>query len=64
MFISSRWSRNMKLRAGDWVEVRSKEEILRSLDKKGRLEELPFMPQMFEYCGTAVQGFQAGAQDL
>jgi glycosyltransferase involved in cell wall biosynthesis len=39
---------NMKPRAGDWVEVRSKEEILRTLDKNvdknGRLEELPFMP--------------------
>jgi hypothetical protein len=39
------------LRAGDWVEVRSKEEILRSLDEEGRLEGLPFMPQMFQYCG-------------
>ncbi len=41
----------MKLRAGDWVEVRSREEILRTLDKNGRLEELPFTPQMFDYCG-------------
>jgi hypothetical protein len=41
----------MAMRAGDWVEVRSKEEILRSLDKNGRFEELPFMPQMFQYCG-------------
>jgi hypothetical protein len=39
------------LRAGDWVEVRSKEEILKSLDKNGRLDGLPFMPQMFQYCG-------------
>ena len=41
----------MKLHAGDWVQVRSKEEILRTLDKSGRLEGLPFMPQMFSYCG-------------
>jgi hypothetical protein len=41
----------MKARAGDWVEVLSKEEILRTLDKNGRLDELPFMPQMFRYCG-------------
>ncbi len=41
----------MKLRAGDTVEIRSKEEILRSLDKKGQLDGLPFMPQMFTYCG-------------
>jgi len=41
----------MDARAGDWVEVLSKEEILRTLDKNGRLDELPFMPQMFRYCG-------------
>src|SRR5262245_38739750 len=41
----------MALRAGEWVEVRSKEEILRSLDSNGRLEKLPFTPQMFQYCG-------------
>ena len=41
----------MKLRAGDWVEIRSKEEILRSLDKNGRLEGVPFTPQMLAYCG-------------
>ena len=41
----------MKFRVGDWVEVRSKEEILRSLDKNGQLDGMPFMPQMFHYCG-------------
>jgi hypothetical protein len=43
------------LRAGEWVEVRSKEEILRTLDKKGQLDELPFMPAMFAYCGRRMQ---------
>jgi len=42
---------SLKLRVGDWVEVRSREEILRTLDRKGQLEGLPFMPQMFQYCG-------------
>src|SRR5438552_13185233 len=42
---------HMMFRAGDWVEVRSKEEILATLDKDGRLEQLPFMPQLFQYCG-------------
>jgi hypothetical protein len=37
--------------AGDWVEVRSKEEILGTLDNNGRLDGLPFMPQMFGHCG-------------
>jgi hypothetical protein len=41
----------MNLRVGDLVEVRSKEEILATLDMKGRMEGLPFMPQMFQYCG-------------
>ena len=41
----------MTVHVGDWVEVLSKEEILRTLDRNGRLDELPFMPQMFKYCG-------------
>jgi hypothetical protein len=40
-----------ELSAGDWVEVRSREEILATLDQGGRLDELPFMPQMFDWCG-------------
>ena len=48
----------MTLQAGDWVEVRSKEEILRSLDRNGRLEALPFMPQMFEYCGRRFKMYK------
>jgi hypothetical protein len=39
------------LRAGEWVEVRSEAEILATLDGQGRLEGLPFMPQMVSYCG-------------
>ena len=39
------------LRAGDLVEVRSRDEILATLDSDGRLEGLPFMPQMLDYCG-------------
>lgn len=45
----------MALSAGDWVEVRSKEEILRTLDKDGRLEDMPFMPEMFAYCGKRIR---------
>lgn len=48
----------MKFRAGDWVDVRTKEEILSSLDKNGRLNELPFMPQMFQYCGQRFKVFK------
>jgi hypothetical protein len=48
----------MKLRVGEWVEVRSKEEILGTLDKKGRMEALPFMPQMFQYCGQRFKVYK------
>jgi hypothetical protein len=49
---------SMALRAGDWVEVRSKDEILTTLDKNGRLRELPFMPQMFQYCGQKFRVYK------
>src|SRR4051794_34912827 len=45
----------MTLSAGDWVEVRSKEEILATLDGNGRLDGMPFMPQMFKWCGQRLQ---------
>jgi hypothetical protein len=45
----------MTLRAADWVQVRSKEEILATLDVNGRLDGMPFMPQMFRYCGKRFQ---------
>jgi hypothetical protein len=38
-------------KAGEWVEVRSREEILATLGKNGCLENLPFMPEMFAFCG-------------
>jgi hypothetical protein len=47
-----------KLRAGDWIEVRSKEEILSSLDQNGQLDGMPFMPQMFQYCGQRLQVYK------
>lgn len=42
------------LHAGEWVQVRSREEILATLDANGRLEELPFMPEMLKYCGARM----------
>jgi hypothetical protein len=44
-----------KLSPGDWVEVRSKEEILRTLDSNGQLDGMPFMPGMFQYCNKRFQ---------
>lgn len=43
------------LRAGDWIVVRSKVEILHTLDRNGQLEGLPFQPEMFAYCGRRMR---------
>jgi hypothetical protein len=44
-----------RFRAGELVEIRSKEEILASLDEQGCLEGMPFMPEMLQYCGRKVR---------
>ena len=48
----------LHLRAGEWVTVRSKEEILRTLDARGQLDNMPFMPEMFQYCGRRFQVYK------
>jgi len=40
------------------VEVLSEEEILRTLDAKGRLDALPFMPEMLQYCGKRFRVYK------
>ena len=57
-------NKGRKLIAGEWVEVRSKEEILRTLDGNGQLDGMPFMPEMFAVLRQEVSGVQACAQDL
>ena len=47
--------RGLGLRAGDWVEVRSRDEILGTLDGKGCLQGMPFMPEMLAYCGRRLR---------
>ena len=41
----------LNLRVGEIVEVRSEAEILATLDERGELESLPFMPEMLQFCG-------------
>ncbi len=48
-----------KLRVGDWVEVRSREEILKTLDGNGWLDGMPFMPEMFAFCGKRFQVYKS-----
>jgi hypothetical protein len=42
------------LRVGDRVRVKSREAILATLDERGEIDGMPFMPEMLEFCG---QGF-------
>src|SRR5262245_23772237 len=44
-----------RFRAGDLVEVRSKAEILATLDAHGRLDGMPFMPEMLAFCGRQLR---------
>lgn len=44
-----------RYRAGEIVEVRSREEILATLDERGCVDGLPFMPEMFQFCGQRVR---------
>lgn len=47
--------RYLGLRAGDWVVVRPKHEILATLDERARLEGLPFQPEMLAFCGRKLR---------
>ena len=47
-----------KLKAGEWVEIRSKEEILRTLDARAQLDGMPFMPEMLAFCGKRFKVYK------
>jgi hypothetical protein len=51
-------SKSSELKVGDWVEVRSQDEILRTLDSDGCLDGMPFMPEMFAFCGKRFQVYK------
>jgi hypothetical protein len=42
---------DIKLRTGDWVQIKTAPEIAQTLDENGMLDGLPFMPEMTELCG-------------
>jgi len=48
----------LNLKAGEWVEVRSRQEILATLDQNACLENMPFMPEMFAFCGRRFQVYK------
>jgi hypothetical protein len=45
----------LNLRGGYIVDVRSEDEIARTLDENGSLEGLPFMPEMRRYYGKSFR---------
>ncbi len=47
--------RSLNLRAGELVEVLSEAEILATLDERGTLDGLPFMPEMLAFCGQRLR---------
>jgi hypothetical protein len=48
----------LRFHVGDWVEVRGKQEILKTLDKNGQLDGMPFMPEMFAFCGKRFRVYK------
>lgn len=48
----------LSLRAGERVRVKSRQDILATLDQEGMLDRLPFMPEMLQYCGREFTVFK------
>jgi hypothetical protein len=46
------------LRCGELVQVRDKDEILATLDERGELDGLPFMPEMLQFCGRQLRVYR------
>ena len=44
----------LNLKIGEVVEIKSKAEILATLDDRGELDSLPFMPEMLQFCGQRI----------
>jgi hypothetical protein len=52
--VSSQPAQALDLSPGEVVRVRSASEIFATLDDRGTLDGLPFMPEMLKYCGRTV----------
>jgi hypothetical protein len=48
----------LDLRPGELVQVKSLEEIVRTLDDRGTLDAMPFTPEMVAFCGRTVRVFR------
>ncbi len=49
------WPQRLGLSAGEWVIVRSQDEILATLDANARMDNLPFQPEMTAFCGKRLR---------
>lgn len=43
------------LQPGEWVEIKSEEEVTATLDASGKNHGLGFMPEMWPYCGQRAR---------
>ena len=50
---------SLDLQPGEWVEVRSIEEIRETLDEKRKCKGLYFMPEMADFCGMTYRVFKS-----
>ena len=49
---------DLNLQPGEWVQVRSAQEILATLDGRNKLQGLTFTPEMLKYCGKKFRVFK------
>lgn len=51
-------SYSSKLKAGDIIEVLPYRQILETLDENAQLDNMPFMPEMIQYCGQRFRVYK------
>jgi hypothetical protein len=52
-------AQTLNLHVGEWVEVLTPAEIMRTLDEHQALDGLPFMPEMLPYCGKRYRVYKS-----
>lgn len=57
--IAKEFAQELPLKAGDWVRVRSREEIAATLDPFNELKGCAFLENMYQYCGTQQRVLKA-----
>jgi len=48
------------LQPGEWIEVKSRDEILSTLDQNAKHRGLRFVPEMYDFCGRRFRVFKRG----